>query len=168
MNPFDLDVTGLVVWGLVAHLIADWIFQTDFMAQNKMKRRAPRTVTRNGYGPPWFRYRSLIVSDLPEDLRWWDRHPAAYVHAGIHGVLLALVFGWVSLPLAITHLLIDTRVPVAWLSKRIGQIQPVSNRIGDGKGDPIELYDLGSAVRMQVDQVWHIAMIAGAALLVTL
>lgn len=178
MNPWDLSASDLLVWGIVAHLIADWLLQNDWMAVNKAERRSPRVVARNGYGPPPFRWRPLIWSDLSEDLRWWDRHPAAYVHAGIHGALLALVFGWVAAPLALVHLLIDTRVPVACFSRLIRQTQPnpeplpVLARVDPQRpieaGD-VERYlpvDLGMLVRFNVDQVWHVATIAAAALLV--
>jgi hypothetical protein len=43
------------------------------------------------------------------------RHPAAWTHAGIHAVCLGLALGWLGgLVLAAVHILIDTRVPVAW------------------------------------------------------
>lgn len=125
MNSFRLDATGLMVWGLVAHLIADWMFQNDWMASNKANLR----------------------------------HPAGYVHAGVHGVALALVFGWVAVPLAVAHLLIDTRTPVVWLSRLVHQTQPAA-RFPD--------VDMGMLVRIWVDQVWHVACIAIAALLMTL
>jgi len=42
-------------------------------------------------------------------------HPAAWLHGGIHGVLLGLVFGWLGgVVLAVVHMLIDTRVPFRW------------------------------------------------------
>jgi hypothetical protein len=67
--------------GLVAHLIADWLLQNDWMARNKTSLR----------------------------------HPAAWTHAGIHVVCLGLALGWLGgLVLGLIHLLIDTRVPVAW------------------------------------------------------
>ena len=91
---------------------------------------------------------------------WWDRHQAAYVHALIHGLLLSVIFGWVAILLAITHLIIDTRTPVVWWSKWIEQTQPL------GKGAPI--VDVGLEVRIWTDQVFHIFCIAVAALLVTL
>jgi hypothetical protein len=146
LNPFGLDATGLMVWGLVAHLIADWPLQNDWMAQNKMKRR-PRFWTDN-------------VGDGGWHEPWWSRHPAAYVHAGIHGVLLALVFGWIALPLALVHLAIDTRVPVVWFSRLMRQTQPT--------GKDLPLVDIGMFVRFWTDQVWHIACIAIAALAVSL
>ena len=67
--------------GLVAHLVADWILQNDWMALNKTSLR----------------------------------HPAAWTHASIHAVCLGLALGWpAGLVLGFIHLLIDTRVPVAW------------------------------------------------------
>jgi len=67
--------------GLVAHLVADWILQNDWMALNKVSLR----------------------------------HPAAWTHAAIHGLCLSLALGWqAGLLLGFAHLLIDTRVPVAW------------------------------------------------------
>ena len=77
--------------GLVAHLVADWILQNDWMARNKISLR----------------------------------HPAAWTHAAIQGVCLGLALGWqAGLALGFVHLLIDTRVPVAfWMRafKKCGQ-----------------------------------------------
>ncbi len=36
-----MSSTELVVWGLVAHLVADWLLQTDWMAQNKASLAHP-------------------------------------------------------------------------------------------------------------------------------
>jgi len=67
--------------GLVAHLVADWVLQNDWMALNKTSLR----------------------------------HPAAWVHAGIQGVCLGMALGWLAgVVLGFIHLLIDTRLPVAW------------------------------------------------------
>lgn len=122
MNPFDLDATGLMIWGFVLHLIADWPLQNDWMANNKANLK----------------------------------HPAAYVHSGIHAVLLAFVFGWAAILLAIVHLLIDTRKPVVWWSKFIGQTQPTNTAS----------YSIGLEVRFWTDQVFHIICIAVAALMI--
>jgi hypothetical protein len=66
---------------LVAHLVADWILQNDWMARNK--------------------------TDL--------RHPAGWVHAGIHGLCMAWALGPLAgVVLGVVHLLIDTRYPLHW------------------------------------------------------
>lgn len=82
------------------------------------------------------------------------RHPAGYVHAGLHGAAQLLVFPWwAALAIGVTHLLIDTRVPVGWWSRLIRQTQP---------GAPP--WDVGMEVRVWADQVWHIAVVALLAL----
>lgn len=67
--------------GLLAHLVADWLFQNDWMARNK--------------------------SNL--------RHPATWVHAAIHALLLGIALGWqAGIVLGAVHVLIDTRLPLKW------------------------------------------------------
>jgi hypothetical protein len=175
MNPFDLSATGLMVWGLVCHLVADWPLQNDWMAKHKAERRERWRPTGTTDGPDGEQWPRMIPGS-----RWWDRHPAAYVHAGIHGALLAIVFGWAAAPLALAHLLIDTRVPVAWWSRLIGQTQPagwtvLASRMsrepsedapGQHEHRERPLYDVGTEVRFWTDQVFHIACIAIAALLI--
>ena len=74
------------------------------------------------------------------------RHPAAWVHGAIHGVLLGVVLGWRGgLVLGATHMLVDTRVPQGWWSRRFAQTQ-------NG--------ELGTHVRIWGDQVIHIGTIA--------
>ena len=185
MNPFELDATGLMVWGLVAHLIADWPLQNDWMANNKARRRH--------YPQPFESSEGFPCETV--GAAWWDRHPAAHVHAGIHGALLAFVFGWVAAPLALAHLVIDLRFPVAWWSSLIRQTQPikpvwafrhgwkghVTGLRDEAKRGPLSdhgtespgnresqavLVDVGLEVRFWTDQVFHIACIAVAALAV--
>lgn len=171
MNPWELSASELMIWGLVAHLIADWPLQNDWMARNKMLRRQkynPTTMTGE--------------RGTPHDV-WWDRHPASYVHAAIHGVFLAWVFAWGFIPLVIAHLLIDTRKPVVWWSKFIGQTQPLTDRkltlwppprgsIYDPVYPPVSgeipqsTMDVGMEVRFWNDQVFHIVCIAILALVV--
>src|SRR3954447_11877979 len=119
-----------------------------------------------------------LIADWPLQNDWMANNKmylriswAGYVHAGIHGGLLAIIFGWVALPLAVLHLLIDTRKPVAWWSKKIKQTQPKGNAAAtfDDEGEFTmigPLYDIGTEVRFWTDQVFHIFCIALAALLV--
>lgn len=185
MNPFDLTVSELLIWGLVLHLIADWPLQNDWMAKHKTQRHMT-FITRADCG-------CVSISDFGH---WWRRHPAAYVHAGIHGVLLAIVFGWVAIFLAIAHLIIDTRWPVELWSKLIRQTQPITpvwafrdgweGRRAQLRSNPITrpledhnsgasggnresqgmVVDVGLEVRFWTDQTFHITCIAIAALVV--
>lgn len=117
----------LLLWGIVIHLVIDWLGQNEWMAVNKANLR----------------------------------HPAGYVHAGIHGLGMLLIFAWpAALFIAITHLLIDTRKPVVWWSKLIRQTQP------GGLGLDPRVVDVGLEVRFWSDQVWHIGVIALTALVV--
>lgn len=110
--------TDLLVWGTLAHWIADWPLQNSWMAVNKVHLN----------------------------------HPAAWVHGGIHFVALAFVFPWyVALALAISHMLIDTRVPLRWWREAF--------RI-TGE-EPMALH-----VAIWMDQIAHIILIAAAAGLV--
>lgn len=112
-----------------------------------------------------------LVADWPFQNDWMSTnkgnllHPAGYVHASIHGGFLALVFGWVAIPLAIAHLLIDTRKPVEWWSKLVGQTQPTGLAIPT-RDLRIPVVDIGLWVRLMLDQVFHIVCVAVAALVV--
>lgn len=98
--------------GLVAHLIADWVLQNDWMARHKMSLR----------------------------------HPASWVHAGIHAVCLGLALGWLGgAVLGFVHLLIDTRVPVAWWIKHFKRSQQAPE---------------AATIAIGVDQTFHIVCIA--------
>lgn len=110
------DSATILVWGVMVHLIADWLLQTDWMALNKVNLR----------------------------------HPAAWVHSGIHTLLYLLVFSWyLALLIGITHLLIDTRVPVRWWIQNVKKMPDGSN---------------STAVEMVIDQVFHITVLAAVAL----
>ncbi len=75
------DSASILVWAGFLHLVADWLLQTEWMAQNK--------------------------ADL--------RHPAGWIHGGIHAAILLLVFPWpFALLTGLLHVLIDTLAPVLW------------------------------------------------------
>lgn len=135
MNPYHLTASELLIWGIVAHLVADWLLQNDWMANNKAR----------------------IFSS-----------PAGSVHAGIHAFCLSWVFGWPAIIIAFAHLLIDTRKPVVWWSKLIRQTQPQGKGVRlTGSTEYVMLWDAGTEVRFWTDQVFHIACIAVAALVIT-
>lgn len=86
MNPF--------AWGVVAHLVADWLLQNEWMALHKTTLR----------------------------------HPAAWVHSGTHLLCFLPVFGWRGAALlALSHVLIDTRKPLMWWRRLIGQTNDPAN-----------------------------------------
>ncbi len=115
-----------------------------------------------------------LIADWPLQNDWMANHkqsllhPAAYVHALIHGLLLSLVFGWAAVFLAVAHLLIDTRKPVVWWSKLMRQTQPGGHGVRiTGSLEWVTIYDVGTEVRFWTDQVFHIICVAVAALLIT-
>lgn len=156
-----MSATDLLIWGVVVHLVIDWLAQNEWMAVNKAER-----LTWMIPGDGIMR----APSRMHEASYWWLRHPAAYIHAGLHGAVQLLVFPWpAALAIGITHLLIDTRRPVEWWSKLIRQTQPNAVSLRDVNSDwpGITLFDIGAEVRIWADQVWHIAVIALAALVVS-
>ena len=73
-------------------------------------------------------------------------HPAAWVHAGIHGLLLGLAISWqAGMALGLLHMLVDNRV-ILWCW------QTNIQKTVDG---PAVLH-----TRIWTDQVVHIALIA--------
>lgn len=80
LTPFEL--------ALVAHLVADWLLQNDWMAEHKGSLK----------------------------------HPAAWVHAIIHALLLGIALNWqAGLVLGSLHLLIDTRILLLWWMRSFGK-----------------------------------------------
>jgi hypothetical protein len=111
-----LIAAELLAWGVVVHLVVDWLFQNRWIAHNK---------------------HSL-------------RHPAGYVHAGLHGLAMLLVFAPVAaLVIAVAHLLIDTRRPLIWWASVMSH---------DNASPMAEI------VHVWRDQTLHIAVIAAVAL----
>lgn len=119
-----------------------------------------------------------LIADWPLQNDWMSKnkvkplHPAGYVHASIHAFCLTFVFGWAAFPLAVAHLLIDFRKPVAWWSKLVRQTQPKNKVLYQRTqtwqtAEEIQIYDIGLEVRIWTDQVFHIICVAVAALLIS-
>jgi hypothetical protein len=88
----------------------------------------------------------LLQNDWMAKYKVSLKHPAAWTHAAIHAVLLALALGWqAGLVLALIHMLVDTRKPAAWWQKVFRQTRE----------GPYAL-----VVKVGVDQVLHITAIA--------
>lgn len=176
MNPWHLSTGDLLIFGLVFHLIADFPLQNDWMALNKAKRASTR-----------YRIRSDLTNvergsySEYETTRWFNRHPAAYVHAGIQTFFLTLVFGWPAFFIGLAHLIIDCRWIVEKWSKFIKQTQPtnrvvetyslvdvrsVTRKLYEWNEPTQPIYDIGTEVRIWTDQVFHIACLLVAAILV--
>src|SRR4249919_2097455 len=138
-----MSASDLLIWGIVIHLVIDWLAQNEWMAVNKATRRErfqPRDFTLT-VSPG-----EVSARELPS--RWWDRHPAAYVHAGLHGAAQLFVFPWpAALAIGITHMLIDTRKPVESWSKLIRQTQPLGGAVkvleARGHDVPKPYFDIG-------------------------
>lgn len=98
--------------GLIAHLVADWLLQNDWMAVHK---------------------RNLA-------------HPAGWVHASIHGLLLGWALGWpAGLALGALHLWIDTGRPVDWWLRVVKKCDRAPNV---------------AMIALWTDQAMHISAIA--------
>ncbi len=112
--------TDLLVWGLVAHLAADWLFQTDWMAINKVSLRHPASWT---HAAVYTLFMALVfpffvavligllhlLIDTRAPVRWWmhvvkgasETTPgAAIVEMGVDQVFHAMVIAAASLLLA--------------------------------------------------------------------
>jgi len=86
-----MRIEVVILAGLMAHIIADWFFQNDWMAVNKTN---------------------------------W-KHPAGYIHAGIHFFLLSGAFPvTLAALLGISHFIIDLRFPLEWWRRFMGQALP--------------------------------------------
>jgi hypothetical protein len=97
--------------GLLAHLVADWLLQNEWMASNK--------------------------SNL--------RHPAAWVHSALHGLLLGAALGWRGgVALGVLHLVVDTGWPLDWWIRVFKKCDQTPQ---------------AAVIRLWTDQVIHIAAI---------
>ena len=81
------------------------------------------------------------------------RHPAGWVHAGTYALFMALLFPLGAvLFIGVTHLLIDTRIPVMWWMHNVKRVP---------SGQPAAILE------MAVDQSFHLVVLVVAALLLT-
>lgn len=152
----------LLTLGGLLHAFADWFLQNDWQAKNKAKRRERRGeivgYTKEGGE----------VSIVPPT-HWWDRHPAAYAHAGIHTVIQLVIFPWwACLLIGFLHLVIDTRSPLEWWGKFTRQTRPrewMSIHPYLAAPLPASVMDIGMEVAFWRDQVAHLVVLAGVALL---
>jgi len=93
----------------------------------------------------------ILQSDWMSENKVSLRHPAAWIHSGIHTLGLLLVFpSFIALLLGISHLLIDTRIPLNYLQNIMGQ-------------EPEGAH--GTSFVIWQDQVAHILLIYAAILL---
>ena len=79
------------------------------------------------------------------------RHPAAWVHSGIHMVAMLLIFPWwAALLVGVSHMLIDTRIPVEWWMHKVKRM-PAGPQF--------------FTVELWVDQIFHITVLAAIVLI---
>lgn len=163
MNPWQLSSSALLIWGIALHLVADFPLQNDWMARNKAKRVNLGEFPGDGimYAP----------SRMHPYTVWFLRHPAAYIHAGIQTFCLAFVFGWAAALIGLAHLIIDCRWVVVKWSQLMKQTQPSGRTIETYAAESMytvvePVYDMALEVRIWTDQVFHIACLMVAALLV--
>jgi len=122
--------TDLLVWALVAHIVADWLLQTEWMAVHKTSLR----------------------------------HPAAYAHAGVYALCMALIFPWAAaLAIGAAHLLVDTRVPVHWWMRVVKRMpfDPGAGPHTTPAANP-HVGVMTTIVEAAVDQALHVLTLAAA------
>ena len=82
MNSNMTHASELVMWGLVAHLVADWLLQNDWMASNKCNLVHPAAWVHGAihaavmalvFPWPWAMLIGLahMVIDTRVPLNWW-------------------------------------------------------------------------------------------------
>lgn len=129
VNPFELGPTGLLAWGLVAHAIADFALQNEWLAIHKVERGG------------WSRRRNAVrlSRDPTEVFLIRQTQPKVPVTTVVHPTL-------------------HFSEPGAFEGQR-------ATVLARGPGAPI--IDIGALVRFNLDQVFHLATIAVAAVAVT-
>jgi hypothetical protein len=137
MNPHNLSASDLMIWGLVAHLVADWPLQNDWMAKNKMKVLHPAGYVHAaihafflslvfGWAGFFIAFAHLLI-DFRKPVQWWSK----------------------------------------FIRQTQPKNQVYYQRWCINQIEEIPVYDIGLEVRFWTDQVFHIICIAIAALLIT-
>lgn len=78
----------------------------------------------------WWGLLAHIVADWFLQNHWMQqkvdiKHPAAWVHSGLHFLCFLPAFGWLgAFGVFVTHILIDTRKPLEWWRRLIKQSTP--------------------------------------------
>lgn len=78
------DATGLLVWGIVVHLLADWLLQTNWMAIHKVNLWHPAAWIHSGIHTLTLLFvftlpMALLIGithlliDTRKPLQWWMR-----------------------------------------------------------------------------------------------
>lgn len=82
----EFKTTTVMLWATVAHFVADWMFQTEWMAINKMNLRSPAGWVHSAihtafltpvFWPQW--YLALLIGaahlliDTRKPVDWWMR-----------------------------------------------------------------------------------------------
>ena len=94
-----LDATDLLLWGIIVHLIADWPFQTEWMALNKTALDHPAAWIHSGIHLvgmmlifPWYLAILIAISHLLIDTRkpvdWWMRVVKKMSRSGPHAFVV--------------------------------------------------------------------------------
>lgn len=138
MNPRNLTASEMMIWGLVLHLIADWLLQNDWMSKNKVKVLHPA-----GY------IHAAIHAFAMSFVFGWVAFPLAVAHLLID--FRKPVQWW-------SKLIRQTQPKNQVYYRRMNNWQET---------EEIPLYDIGLEVRIWTDQVFHILCVAIAALLIS-
>lgn len=78
----EIPGTDLLIWGIVAHLVADWLLQNHWMATYKTSLTHPAAWVHSGihflflwpiFGPwvAFLLFASHILIDTRKPLQWW-------------------------------------------------------------------------------------------------
>jgi hypothetical protein len=104
--PFEFSSAQTIVllWAIIAHFIADWLFQTEWMAINKMHLRKPAAWVHGSINAffllfvlHW--YLALLVGllhvliDTRKPVEWW-MHVVKGMKPGTH--MYTIVYIWVD------------------------------------------------------------------------